>query len=142
MGQKARKKLRINCNIFPLQILYNFYASLFAKPPCLCDRPIRLESEMRPATDDTRVYTFENDEYKLFRITKVDRNIVSVRAIQTEIWEPLYQVPSFGNVGIFKIKGEDQEVEEIAISDIKGKVIIVENHYAITIPKIILDEAI
>ena len=97
---------------------------------------------MRPATDDTRVYTFENDEYKLFRITKVDRNIVSVRAIQTEIWEPLYQVPSFGNVGIFKIKGEDQEVEEIAISDIKGKVIIVDSHYAITIPKIVLDEAI
>ena len=59
---------------------------------------------MRPATDDTRVYTFEDNEYKLFRITKVDRNIVSVRAIQTENWEPLYRVPSFRNVGIFKIK--------------------------------------
>ena len=123
--------------------MYNFYASLLARPPCICDRPMRLENAMRQTTDDTHIYTFDvdNGKYRIFRITKVDRNLVSVIEIKIEDWEPLYMFPSFGYIGIFKIKGEQTEVELLARSDIKGKVVVVGN-FAVTIPKIVLDEAV
>ena len=97
---------------------------------------------MRSATDDTVVYTFENDQYNLFKITSVDRNLVSVKAIKVEAWEPLYRVPSFGFVGCFRVKGESAEVQLIPKCEIKGKVIFVGNEFAVTIPKIVLDEAV
>ena len=97
---------------------------------------------MRSATDDTLVYTFEDDEYKIFRITNVDRNLVSVTAIEIEAWEPLYRIPSFANVGCFKVKGESAEVQLLAKCEIKGKVILVGNDFAVTVPKILLDEAV
>ena len=97
---------------------------------------------MRSATNDTMVYTFENDKYKLFKIRNIDRNLVSVQAINIEAWEPLYRVPSFEYVGCFKVKGESAEVQLIAKCDIKGKVILVGNEFAVTIPKILLDEAV
>ena len=48
---------------------------------------------MRPATDDTHVYTFDRQtgEYALFKITEVGRNLVSAVRIITEDWEPLYR---------------------------------------------------
>ena len=127
--------------------MYNLYASLLGRPPCICERPMRLETSMRQKTDDTHVYTFdaENGKYRIFRITEIDReytNLVSVIEIKIEDWEPLYMHPSFGYVGIFKIKGEHTEVEVLARSDIKGKVIVVGTSYVVTIPKIVLDEAV
>ena len=48
---------------------------------------------MRPATDDTHVYKFnqETGDYALFKITKVGRNLVSALRMITEDWEPLYR---------------------------------------------------
>ena len=100
---------------------------------------------MRSATNDTMVYTFENEQYKLFNIVGIDknhRNILSVQEINIESWEPLYRIPSFDNVGCFKVKGESQEVQLIAECDIKGKVLLVGDEIVATIPKIILDEAV
>ena len=126
------------------QILYHFYAGLLAKKPCICERPIRLETEMKNATDDTHVYTFDGTSglYRIFRVTKVDRNLVSVNAIKIEPWHPLYRMPSFGLIGVFKVKGEVTDGEKISKSDIKGKVVFIDNAYAVTIPKIVLDEAV
>lgn len=131
----------------PFQIMYNFYASLLAKPPCICDRPMRLENTARPATDDTLVYTFNMDSphYKVYRIIQVDKNhqnLLSVYAIKIDAWEPLYRMPSFGIVGCFKYKGECTEVEMLARCDVKGKAIRVGTDFLVTIPKIILDEAV
>ena len=99
---------------------------------------------MRNATDDTHVYSFDgiSGKYHIFRVTKVDRNLVSVKAIKIEAWHPLYRMPSFGLIGIFKVKGECIEEESISKPEIKGKVVFLGNDFAVTIPKIALDEAV
>ena len=105
---------------------------------------MRLETETRPATDDTKVYTFDADsgQYKIYKIIDVDRNLVSVIRFKIEAWEPLYMLPSFGNVGCFKVKGEENETEALAKCEIKGKAIFIGNDFVVTIPKIVLDEAV
>ena len=72
----------------------------------------------------------------------MDRNLVSVVAQRIEAWEPLYRIPSFGYVGCFKFNGECTEVELLARCDIKGKAVLVGTDHLVTIPKIILDEAV
>ena len=129
------------------QILYNFYAGLLAKPPCICERPMRLETEIRPATDDSKVYTFdlESGQYKIYKVIKIDENLrglVSVIRFKIEAWEPLYMIPSFGNVGCFKMTGEENEAELLAKCDISGKAVLIGSHFLVTIPKIVLDEAV
>ena len=125
----------------PKQILYNIFASMFGKEPCICRRPLHLETEHKNKTDDTHIYIFDG-EYKLYKIVDRNRGRNSVSAMQMEInqWEPLYRMPSFSIVGIWKVKGYGTELQDIPKATIKGKVILV-GEYACSVPKILLDEA-
>ena len=124
----------------PKQILYNLFASMFAKEPCICKRPMHLETEPKNKTDDTHIYCFDG-EYKLYKVEDIGRNSVSASRMKISQWEPLYRIPSFSLVGIWKINGYNTELEEIPKSTIKGKVVIV-GEYACSVPKIVLDEAV
>ena len=124
----------------PKQILYNLFASMFAKEPCICRRPLHLETEAKNKTDDSHIYCFDG-EYKLYKIDGIGRNSVSASRMETGEWVPLYRMPSFSIVGIFKVKGYSTEVEDIPRATIKGKVVIV-GEYACTVPKIVLDESV
>ena len=120
---------------------------MFGKKPCICQRPLHLETEPKHKTDDTHIYTYDGGEYKLYKIKTIARNSVSgilesVSALPmlTEKFEPLYRMPSFSVVGIWKIKGYGTDLEHITKESIKGKVVLVTD-YACTVPKILLDEA-
>jgi len=108
---------------------------------------MRLETAIRPASDDTKVYTFDADtgQYKIYKIIEklgTLGNLFSVIRFKIEAWEPLYMIPSFENVGCFKVKGEENETEALAKCEIKGKAIFVGMDLAVTIPKCVLDEAV
>ena len=125
---------------FLFQILYNLYSALLGHK-CTCVRHIRYQIVETAAIDDTRVYTFENGEYQLYKLVQVDRNSVSALRIKTRPWEPLLRVPDFGAVGVFETDGTTSERLHFEKSQIKGKVIMV-GQIAVTIPRIILDEAV
>ena len=118
--------------------MYNLYSAIVGQP-CTCARYIRYETEERGATDDTRIYIFENGEYTLYKLVRIGRNSVSALRIKTRPWEPLLRVPDFRAVGIFETVGTTGEVKRLAKTQIKGKVIMVGN-LAVTIPLIILEE--
>ena len=113
---------------------------MFAKEPCICRRPLHLETETKHKTDDTHIYTYDGGEYKLFKIENIGRNSVSALPMQTEEFQPLYRMPSFTLVGIWKVKGYSTDAQDIPKESIKGKVVLVKE-FACTVPKILLDEA-
>ena len=119
---------------------------MFARKPCICQRPLHLETDTKHKTDDTHIYTYSGGEYKLYQIETIGRNsvgsIISVSALPMKIeeFQPLYRMPSFSVIGIWKVNGYSTEPEEISKANIKGKVVIV-GEYACSIPKIVLDEA-
>ena len=115
---------------------------MFAREPCLCKRPIHLETEAKHKTDDSHIYTYSGGEYKLYKIESIGRNTVSALPIKTEDYEPLYRMPCFSLVGIFQVKGYGTDLEEIPKKEIKGKLVFVTEAYACTIAKILLDEAV
>ena len=121
---------------------------MFGKEPCICKRPLHLETEVKHKTDDTIIYTYEGHGYKLYKIETINRNpvgkIVSVSALpmKVEEFQPLYRMPSFSVVGIYKIKGYGTDSEDIPKENIKGKVIIIPGEYVCTVPKILIDEAV
>ena len=119
--------------------MYNLYSAMVSQP-CNCVRHIHYEVEEKGATDDTRMYLFENNEYLLYKLVSIGRNTVSASRIQTRPWEPLLRVPDFGAVGIFETIGTADEVECFPKSQIKGKVIMV-GTLAVTVPHVILQEA-
>ena len=119
--------------------MYNLYSALAAQP-CTCVRHIHYEVDEKGATDDTRIYLFENHQYLLYKVVNTGRNSVSASRIRTRPWEPLLRVPDFGTVGIFETVGISDEVERFPKAQIKGKVIMV-GTLAVTIPLIILQEA-
>ena len=113
---------------------------MFARKPCICKRPLHLEVEPKHKTDDSHIYTYGGGEYKLYKIEEIGRNSVSALPMQTDDFEPLYRMPSFSMVGIWKVNGYGTQPEEIPKASIKGKVVLVET-YACSIPKIVLDES-
>ena len=112
---------------------------MFARKPCICKRPLHLETEQKHKTDDTHIYTYDG-EHKVYKIERIGRNSVSALQMEIEEFQPLYRMPSFSMVGIWKRNGYGTQLEEIPKANIKGKVIMVDT-YACSIPKIILDEA-
>ena len=117
---------------------------MFAKEPCICRRPLHLETEAKHKTDDSLIYTYGGGKYELYKIREIvkGRNTVSAVQIKTEDFEPLYRMPSFSLVGIFKVTGYGTDLEEIPKQDIKGKLVLVTEEYACTVPKILLDESV
>ena len=109
---------------------------------CSCARHIRYEIEEKGTSDDTRVYTYENGEYLLFKVIRVGRNSnwVSAKRIRSRPWEPLLRVPDFGKIGIFETLGTMGEAVRLENVQIKGKLIMV-GTLAVTVPKLILEEA-
>ena len=95
--------------------------------------------EEKGKTDDTRVYLFDNG-YRLYKLVKIGRNSVSALRMRTRPYEPLMRMPDFATIGIFETEGTFGEVERILKTQIKGKIIMIEN-VAITIPFLILEEA-
>ena len=120
-------------------MLYNLYSALLGQP-CSCVRHIRYQAEEKGTIDDTRIYMFENEQYLLYQVVKAGQNSVSALRIKARPWEPLLRMPDFGKVGIFETDGTMGEVKQLEKSQIKGKLIIV-GKYAVTVPKIILEEA-
>ena len=120
-------------------MLYNLYSALLGQR-CSCVRHIRYQVEEKGTIDDTRVYTFEDEDYSLYQLVRVDQNSVSALRIRTRPWEPLLRLPDFGKVGIFETDGTMGQVIELEKSHIKGKLIMV-GKYAVTVPKTILEEA-
>ena len=122
------------------------YASLMGNT-CTCKRPIRLLTSVKGKTDDTKVYTFHQGTgtyslYKLSDTTSSEDGVWGWR-IKTQSWKPVYGMPDFNAVGVFRTRGHDRDQQQptyISMSDIKGKVLIV-GDLAITIPHIILEEA-
>ena len=108
--------------------------------PCTCKRHIHYEAQEKGATDDTKIYVFENLEYKLYQVVATGRNTISASRVLTRPWEPLLRVPDFGTVGIFQTVGTSDEVDRIFKTQIKGKFIMV-GQIAVTIPSEILQEA-
>ena len=121
--------------------MYNMYATLFAKSPCVCERPLELRTKTTQKIDDTKIYCFRGGEYFLYQLEAIGQNSVSAYPIETEDWQPLYRVPSFGLVGVFKVGRISDVQETVLISDISGKVIFVDD-FAVCVSKIILDEAV
>ena len=119
--------------------MYNLYSAM-AVQPCTCQRHIHYEEVEKGATDDSRFYLFEANEYMLYKIVSTGRKTVSASRILTQPWEPLLRVPDFGNVGIFQTVGISEEVVRFPKAQIKGKVIMV-GTLAVTIPLLILQEA-
>ena len=114
---------------------------------CICERPINRETSEKGVTDDTRFYTFDgtSGNYRLFKVTELPRReedkFVKAREIRIQSWQPLHGCPDFGKVGVFRVRGYmDRSEEIISLSEIRGKVCIVEN-FAVTVPNIILFEA-
>ena len=120
--------------------MYNIYSALLNQK-CECKRYIKYSSKERNATDDTRVYLFNQGVYRLFKLVEVDDNTVSGVQINTLPWEPLLRVPDFQMVGVFETNGLQDEVHQFSKSQIAGKVMMVGN-IACTIPLIVLEEAI
>ena len=59
------------------------YSAMLNKK-CECKRYIKYSSKKREATDDTRVYLFEDGTYKLFKVVEVgDDDIISALQIKT-----------------------------------------------------------
>ena len=125
-------------HLINFQIMYNLYSSMISQP-CTCVKNIHYEVEERGATDDTRIYTYENGQYSLYKLVGKGRNSVSALQVRTRPWEPLLRVPDFGAVGIFETVGTTDEVQTIAKMQIKGKFIMV-GTLAVTVPNIILRE--
>ena len=63
------------------------------------------------------------------------------RRIKIGSWLPLYALPDFNKVGIFTVQGYEDDLEALNVNDLKGKVVLVGAKIAVTIPKIVLDEA-
>ena len=118
--------------------MYNLYSSMISQP-CACAKKIHFEVEERGATDDTRIYLYENGQYMLYQLVGKGRNSVSALQIRTRPWEPLLRVSDFGMVGIFETMGTTGEVQTIAKTRIKGKFVRV-GTLAVTVPNIILRE--
>ena len=124
----------------PKQIMYNLYSAMLNKK-CECKRYIKYSSKEREATDDTRIYLFDQGVYRLFKVVEVSEDMVSAVQINTLPWEPLLRVPDFQAVGVFETDGLKDEVQQFCKSQIAGKVVMVGN-IACTIPLIVLEEAV
>ena len=122
--------------------MYNLYATLFARSPCVCERPMELTSKATAKSDDSKIYIFRDGNYHLYEISDVGRNSVSAYKVCTVEWAPLYRLPSFSLVGVFKVTGRAAELETIQICDISGKFIYVTKDLVVTICKAILVEAV
>ena len=80
--------------------------------------------------------------YKLTDISqRKTRGVVSARQIRTGPWMPLYTLPDFNKVGIFTVHGYADELEDLDVAELKGKVVLVGSKIAVCIPKLVLDEA-
>ena len=83
--------------------------------------------------------------FRLYKLTDISlrksHGTVRARQIKTGSWLPLYALPDFNKVGIFTIDGYEDDLEEINVTDLKGKVVLVGTKIAVTVPKIVLDEA-
>ena len=121
------------------------YAALMGNS-CECKRPLRLLTNVKGKTDDTRVYTFDerSGTYSLYKISDTDEDDgVWGWRIMTQSWKPVYNMPDFNAVGIFRTRGQDRNQRHptyLPMSEIKGKVIMI-GDLAVTIPHIILEEA-
>ena len=120
--------------------MYNVYSAMLSKK-CQCRRYIKYSSKERDATDDTRVYLFNEGCYRLFKLVEVEEDRVSARQINTLPWDPLLRVPDFQTVGVFETDGLQDEVQQFPKSHIAGKVIMI-GTLACTIPMIVLEEAV
>ena len=80
--------------------------------------------------------------YKLTDISlRKTQGVVRARQILTGPWLPLYTLPDFNRVGIFTVHGYEDDLDDLDVAELKGKVVMVGSKIAVCIPKIILDEA-
>ena len=84
-------------------------------------------------------------DFRLYKLTDVSlrktRGVVRARQILTGPWLPLYALPDFNRVGIFTVHEYEDELVDLRVADLKGKVVMVGTKIAVCVPKIILDEA-
>ena len=83
--------------------------------------------------------------FRLYKLTDISlrktNGVVRARQILTGPWLPLYTLPDFNRVGIFTVHGYEDDLEDLDVAELKGKVVMVGSKIAVCIPKIILDEA-
>ena len=131
--------------------MYGIYTSLIGQR-CVCEREFVLHTSPKGVSDDSRVYTFDavTGMYNLYKLTDLsglerddlrDRTVKCLK-MRTLSWAPLYDFPCFNRVGVFKLDGyHEGEPEEVMYTDIKGKVVVIDNDIGVLVPKNVLDEA-
>ena len=106
-----------------------------------CETSIHYSAKDTPMECNSLIYTFQFHEYKLYKIVSIDGNDMTCKKIKFHANALFPETPTlkWNLVGVFQLEEITEEEKIVSRSNVKGKVILVDN-FLITCPKNILQE--